>query len=100
VRPEGGKAERAEPWAPHIEAGTNVKLLRANWNAAWLDEHRAFPSGAHDAARVARELGQDGKPTVAAAAEFAHHWGKCDAAGREAVRRVLGAAGVPVPGEA
>jgi predicted phage terminase large subunit-like protein len=47
VRPEGSKAERAEPWGSQIEAG-NVCLVRAAWNAAFLDEHRAFPTGDHD----------------------------------------------------
>lgn len=45
--PEGSKAERAEPWGSQIEAG-NVTLVRGEWNAALLDEHRAFPSGDHD----------------------------------------------------
>jgi len=47
VAPEGSKAERAEPWGSQIEAG-NVTLVRGEWNAALLDEHRAFPSGDHD----------------------------------------------------
>lgn len=47
VRPDGGKAERAEPFASQVEAG-NVRMVRAEWNAAALDELRAFPTGAHD----------------------------------------------------
>jgi predicted phage terminase large subunit-like protein len=46
VQARGGKAERAEPWAAQVEAG-NVdgpgELERRR-----LDEHRSFPSGAHD----------------------------------------------------
>ena len=47
VTPKGSKAERAEPWGAQIEAG-NVSIVRAGWNAALLDEHRSFPTGAHD----------------------------------------------------
>jgi predicted phage terminase large subunit-like protein len=47
VRPEGSKAERAEPWGSQIEAG-NAAVVRAGWNAAFLDEHRQFPLGDHD----------------------------------------------------
>ena len=43
----GDKAVRAEPFAAQCEAG-NVKLLRGAWNAAYLDELCAFPTGAHD----------------------------------------------------
>jgi predicted phage terminase large subunit-like protein len=47
VRPRGNKAERAEPWAAQVEAG-NACVVRAGWNAAFLDEHRSFPTGGHD----------------------------------------------------
>lgn len=47
VRPEGAKTERAEPWGSQIEAG-NVCLVKGDWNRAMLDEHRGFPTGAHD----------------------------------------------------
>ena len=47
VAPKGNKAERAEPWAAQVEAG-NAGIVKAGWNAAFLDEHRAFPTGAHD----------------------------------------------------
>lgn len=43
----GDKVTRALPFAAQAEAG-NVALLRAAWNAAYLDELCAFPSGAHD----------------------------------------------------
>lgn len=44
---KGDKAERAEPFAAQWQAG-NVRLLRAAWNKAYLDELRAFPNGKHD----------------------------------------------------
>lgn len=47
VRVKGSKAERAEPWGAQIEAG-NVRIVRNSVTSALLDEHRAFPSGAHD----------------------------------------------------
>lgn len=47
VRPEGSKAERAEPWGAQIEAG-NVRWCKGEWNRAAMDEHRSFPLGAHD----------------------------------------------------
>jgi predicted phage terminase large subunit-like protein len=47
VQARGSKAERAEPWAAQVEAG-NVCIVRNNVTTAFLDEHRAFPSGAHD----------------------------------------------------
>ncbi len=43
----GSKAVRAEPFAAQAEAG-NVKLKRAAWNAAYIDELTSFPNGAHD----------------------------------------------------
>jgi predicted phage terminase large subunit-like protein len=43
----GSKEARADPLASQAEAG-NVKLLRAPWNAAWLDEICSFPMGRHD----------------------------------------------------
>lgn len=43
--PESGdKATRAEPFAAQCEAG-NVDILKADWNAAYLDEVCAFPNG-------------------------------------------------------
>lgn len=44
---KGDKIERAEPWAAQWQAG-NVSLVRGAWNTAYLDEHRAFPTGAND----------------------------------------------------
>jgi predicted phage terminase large subunit-like protein len=41
------KVERADPLAAQCEAG-NVKLVRAPWNAAYLNELCSFPGGAHD----------------------------------------------------
>ena len=38
----GSKVTRAEPYAAQVEAG-NVKLLRAPWNTAFIDEHALFP---------------------------------------------------------
>lgn len=47
VLPVGSKAERAEPYASQVEAG-NVLIVRNGVTKAFLDEHRSFPSGAHD----------------------------------------------------
>lgn len=47
VKPKAGKAERAEPWASQVEAG-NVCIVKNSVTGAYLDEHRSFPSGAHD----------------------------------------------------
>jgi predicted phage terminase large subunit-like protein len=47
VQPRGSKAERAEPWGSQVEAG-NARVVRNNHTRAFLDEHRAFPSGSHD----------------------------------------------------
>ncbi|MFD2500820.1 phage terminase large subunit [Rhizorhabdus histidinilytica] len=43
----GDKATRAKPASAQAEAG-NVKLLRGDWNEAFLDEVCAFPNAAHD----------------------------------------------------
>jgi predicted phage terminase large subunit-like protein len=43
----GDKVERAEPYAAQWQAG-NVALVRAPWNAAFLEEHQAFPYGRND----------------------------------------------------
>lgn len=43
----GKKTTRAEPLAAQAGAG-NVALLKAAWNAAFIDELCAFPYGAHD----------------------------------------------------
>ncbi len=46
-RVTGSKTVRAEPFSAQCEAG-NVMLVRAKWNAAFLDELLSFPNGAHD----------------------------------------------------
>jgi predicted phage terminase large subunit-like protein len=46
--PESGdKAERAMPFASQVNAG-NVLLVRAGWNAPYVEELRGFPSSAKD----------------------------------------------------
>lgn len=46
-RPTGSKEVRAQPFASQAEGG-NVRLVRASWNTAYLDELTSFPNGAHD----------------------------------------------------
>jgi len=46
-RPTGSKEVRADPLAAQAEVG-NVKLVRGDWNTAFLDELAAFPHGKHD----------------------------------------------------
>jgi predicted phage terminase large subunit-like protein len=43
----GDKVTRADPFAAQWQAG-NVALVRGAWNAAFLEELAAFPSGTHD----------------------------------------------------
>jgi predicted phage terminase large subunit-like protein len=43
-RVTGDKATRAEPLAAQCEAG-NVKLVKGDWNSAFLDELTVFPQG-------------------------------------------------------
>ena len=43
----GAKTARAAPVAAQIEAG-NLSAIRADWNAALLEELRGFPDGGHD----------------------------------------------------
>jgi len=43
----GSKVTRAAAFSAQVEAG-NVKLLRAPWNEAFLNELEAFPAGRHD----------------------------------------------------
>lgn len=46
--PESGSKEvRASPFASQCEAG-NVKMVKASWNDAFLNEIEVFPFGAHD----------------------------------------------------
>ena len=42
----GSKEVRAGPWATMCAAG-NVRLVKAGWNADFIEEHAAFPKG-HD----------------------------------------------------
>ena len=46
-RVTGDKQTRAEPFAAQCEAG-NVRIVRGDWNAAYLDELMMFPNGKHD----------------------------------------------------
>jgi predicted phage terminase large subunit-like protein len=43
----GAKVERADPLSSQVNAG-NVRILRAAWNKAFLDELRAFHMAKHD----------------------------------------------------
>jgi predicted phage terminase large subunit-like protein len=43
----GEKTLRAKPASAQAEAG-NIKLVRGDWNEAFLDEISGFPSMAHD----------------------------------------------------
>lgn len=46
-RPTGDKVIRAQPFASQAEAG-NVKMVRGEWNRAFLEEAIQFPFGKHD----------------------------------------------------
>lgn len=46
-RPTGDKVTRAQPVSAQAGAG-NVRIVRGQWNAAFLDELEAFPEGGHD----------------------------------------------------
>lgn len=46
-RVTGDKETRASPFAAQCEAG-NVRLVRAPWNAAYVDELCMFPNGTYD----------------------------------------------------
>jgi predicted phage terminase large subunit-like protein len=45
--PVGDKYTRAQPFASRVNGG-KVKMVRASWNRAYLDELAVFPMGAHD----------------------------------------------------
>lgn len=47
VRVTGDKQTRADPLSAQVNAG-NVDIVRAGWNAVFLEELRQFPAGAHD----------------------------------------------------
>jgi predicted phage terminase large subunit-like protein len=44
TRPTGSKEVRAQPFAAQAEAG-NVKIVRGEWNQAFLEELATFPTG-------------------------------------------------------
>jgi len=46
-RETGSKVERAKPASAQAER-QHIRLVRGDWNFAWLQEHEAFPDGAHD----------------------------------------------------
>lgn len=46
-RVTGTKVTRADPFSAQVNAG-NVRLLRGDWNQAFVEEMRAFPMGKHD----------------------------------------------------
>lgn len=48
VNPEGGKESRAAAVSPEVEAGNVYLPLSAPWVADYIEEHAAFPNGAHD----------------------------------------------------
>ena len=43
----GDKVTRAKPYRAQCEAG-NIRLLKGEWNEAFLQEHEVFPNGKHD----------------------------------------------------
>lgn len=45
--PQGDKYTRAQPFATRVNNG-KVKLVRGQWNRAFIDELAMFPQGAHD----------------------------------------------------
>jgi predicted phage terminase large subunit-like protein len=47
ITPTIDKIARANTWLARAEQ-SKVKLLRGEWNAAWLDEICAFPEAEHD----------------------------------------------------
>jgi predicted phage terminase large subunit-like protein len=48
VNPEGGKESRAAAVSPEVEAGNVYVPLSAQWVSDYVEEHAAFPNGAHD----------------------------------------------------
>jgi predicted phage terminase large subunit-like protein len=46
-RSTANKVERADPLSSQVNAG-NVRLVRGEWNKAFIEELRQFPSGKHD----------------------------------------------------
>jgi predicted phage terminase large subunit-like protein len=43
----GDKVTRADPFSAQVNAG-NVRLVKGDWNAAFIEELRQFPGGKHD----------------------------------------------------
>lgn len=46
-RSTANKQERADPFSSQVNAG-NVKIVRGDWNEAYIEELRTFPFGRHD----------------------------------------------------
>ena len=46
-RVSGKKETRADPYSSQVNAG-NVTLVEGAWNAAFINEHRGFPTGKND----------------------------------------------------
>lgn len=47
IRSTGSKVSRASPLSSYAEAG-NIRMVRGDWNQAFLDELTLFPVGKHD----------------------------------------------------
>jgi predicted phage terminase large subunit-like protein len=47
IKSTGSKEARATAYAGQAKAG-NILVCKALWNRDWLNEHEAFPGGAHD----------------------------------------------------
>lgn len=45
-RPQGDKVYRADPYSVQVNDG-NVHLLRGDWNAPFIEEHRFFPNSTY-----------------------------------------------------
>lgn len=43
----GSKEVRADPFSAQVNAG-NVKMVKGDWNRAFIEEMRAFPFGRND----------------------------------------------------
>ena len=48
VAPLGGKEARASASSPRVQAGNVILPLWADWRDKYIEEHAAFPVGAHD----------------------------------------------------
>jgi predicted phage terminase large subunit-like protein len=46
-RSTANKQERADPFSSQVNAG-NVRIVKADWNKAFIEELRGFPFGRHD----------------------------------------------------